>query len=385
MSSGKGTFVERVSKGSARKPVIGIVYTEERQDGKHDLNETQYSVQFRKNLPNAGTGCQMEILDYHVLMEEFKTAQPDAHKELVEKYPPFTLDEQGVQHAPVIDVTEGSGKALKDFLLTCPLIQKLNGIAGPGDHYNVLGEGVNPSPDRMYVEAALYSIAKDKGIPVLAVCGSEQHIAYLTGTEVSQDVKADTGTDHMGRDKSGKPTGEVHVHDIIIKPGTMTHSIALHVKSRQDADTGEAIVPVNSLHRQGVINNQISHIALEQANFEVSALDPSRNIVEGYESKHGTPMVMLQSHPEYMNAPFEKTVMAALVDAANAYMHKQEMVGQMRSFSDRVAKKDDEQIIPEWKKLAAESRVDPRMYSKDISEKRQISGLDVNVPIGRVH
>lgn len=307
------------------------------------LEERKTNDMARKNLSEAGNGCKVQDIDVQSIMNEFKEKKPEAYSSLL-KSNPAREEVNGQLKAPNIDVQTGAleadeklkpGAELKKFVSEQPFWKEVSGIFGPGDYNNVVGKNVSENPDRMYFEKALYQVAQDKGMPVLGVCGSEQHVAYFAGANVVENVKELTGHDH-NRSVNGQTSGRIHSHGIILTEDAATLK-GLVRDSDGNRSSDQNIEPkVNSLHYQAVLADDKNKDILDKAGFHITALDESKQIVEAMESKSGTPVVLTQFHPEFANNDFAKDILKAFAGAAETYAKKSEVNRQVKKIVPRI-------------------------------------------------
>ncbi|PIR38717.1 MAG: hypothetical protein COV35_06030 [Alphaproteobacteria bacterium CG11_big_fil_rev_8_21_14_0_20_39_49] len=326
-----------MKENNSGKPVIGFVFIEGRKTNQ------MYMDNLRESAADCGVDCEVRPLEVEKIMDEFKKGNAETYAQLLEQYPP-KKEINGVVTAPNIDVetpdmesTKSPGAKLKEFLTNYPSIQGINAVAAPGDVKNVVEPGINENPDRMYFEKAFYSIVKDRGIPALGVCGTEQHIAHFAGAQIVNDVEQRTGHDHNPKFE-GKSSGEVHSHEIIVDKGSMLAGyLPKDIRKSLSKDSPNPTIAVNSIHTQGVLISPENKKILDKAGFEISAAEPKEKIVEGYESKYGAPIIQTQFHPEFDNAQFERNILKGLAKAAETNYNKQAATQQIQQKGEGVA------------------------------------------------
>jgi putative glutamine amidotransferase len=143
---------------------------------------------------------------------------------------------------------------------------------GAAPHPN-LGE-FNPTRDA--TEFALLEAARDRRLPVLAICRGIQVLNVACGGTLYQDLPSEhpSAVDHNPKDERS-----VRTHDITIAPGT--HAAAA---------TGATAMAVNSYHHQAVLRLG--------AGLRVSAVAPD-GVIEGVEVDDPSWWVLaVQWHPE---------------------------------------------------------------------------------------
>ncbi len=311
---------------------LGYVFLEERTN--HEM--------VRNNLSEAGgNGCKVKDIEVQNIMNGFKRENQDSYGALL-KDNPAREEVNGQIKAPNIDLETGAGAALKKFVEKQPFWKEISGIFGPGDKYNAVGKDVSENPDRMYFEKSLYQVAKEKGMPVLGVCGSEQHVAYFAGAKVIENVQELTGHDHYPKDDEGKGKGAIASHGIILTEDAST--LKGLVKDPQGKRSNDSNIrpEVNSLHYQAVLASDANKGTLDKSGFHITALDESKQIVEALESKSGAPVILTQFHPEYSNNEFAKDIMTAFAESAETYAKKSKVTSQVKELSSSIAERTSE-------------------------------------------
>lgn len=147
-------------------------------------------------------------------------------------------------------------------------------------------------PDRDEWELALLAAAREKDIPILAICRGLQLVNVAFGGTLRQHVDLDDGVGHPQWDVSGRET----THTVSVVEGTMASELF----------AGE--IGVNSLHHQ--IVDEVGEGLI------VSAKAPD-GVVEGLETPDGK-ILAVQWHPELLPAP----------DATFVWLVKEAMVRQ---------------------------------------------------------
>lgn len=132
-------------------------------------------------------------------------------------------------------------------------------------------------PDRDAWEMALLAAARDKGIPVLAICRGMQLLNVVCGGTLRQHLELDEGAGH--------PQWDVDGHE-------MTHGVDV-VEGTLTAELFPGAIGVNSLHHQ-VID--------EVGEGLVVSAKASDGVVEGLETPDGL-IVAVQWHPELLKKP----------------------------------------------------------------------------------
>lgn len=147
------------------------------------------------------------------------------------------------------------------------------------DHY---GEEPHPDlgatePDRDAWEMALLAAAREREIPVLAICRGLQLLNVVFGGTLRQHVELDDGAGHPQWDVDGHEV----THRVDVVEGTTAGSIY------------EGEIGVNSLHHQVV--DEVGEGLIVSA----KATD---GVVEGLETPDGR-IVAVQWHPELLEKP----------------------------------------------------------------------------------
>ncbi len=131
--------------------------------------------------------------------------------------------------------------------------------------------------DRDTWEMALLDAARERKLPVLAICRGFQLVNIVFGGTLHQHVELEEGVGHPQWDVSGRSvTHEVHVVDNTIASTLFPE-----------------VLGVNSLHHQTV--------DLVGEGLVVSAVAPD-GVIEGLETPDGS-ILALQWHPELLTAP----------------------------------------------------------------------------------
>ncbi len=148
-------------------------------------------------------------------------------------------------------------------------------------------------PDRDFFEASLYRFAKQRRLPVLAICRGLQLVNVLEGGGLQQD---------LGEENSfhRKETTLDKEHLIRVVEGSLLH-----------ATSGNATGVVNSAHHQAIHPEEMAPSLM------VNAWDEKGGVIEGieYNDKVSNGFLLgVQWHPERMNnrseSPFSKNLKA---------------------------------------------------------------------------
>lgn len=148
-------------------------------------------------------------------------------------------------------------------------------------------------PRRTALEIALYQRARERDLPLLAVCGGMQLVVALRGGTLWQDLWSQTDTDVPHEQD---PPKSVAGHDVSVVANTRFETIV-----------GPETLGVNSTHHQAVKQLPPDLVA--------AAIAPD-GIVEAYEDPAARWMIGVQWHPEAMPHARQQALYRALVDAA---------------------------------------------------------------------
>lgn len=165
------------------------------------------------------------------------------------------------------------------------MIERIDGLvlSGGADldptHYDASpDENLGPlESDRDAWEMALLDAARERDMPVLAICRGFQLVNVVFGGTLHQHVELHEGVGHPQWDVSGR---------------SITHEVRVLDKTIASTLFPE-VLGVNSLHHQTV--DRVGDELI------VSAVAPD-GVVEGLESADGS-ILALQWHPELLSAP----------------------------------------------------------------------------------
>jgi putative glutamine amidotransferase len=161
---------------------------------------------------------------------------------------------------------------------------------------------IDPARDRVEMQLARW--AADEGKPVLGLCRGLQVINVALGGTLYQDLRTQ------------KP--DAIKHDYFPTPGTgygrdyRAHEVTLAGGSRLREALGRAVVPVNSMHHQGIRDLAAPLTAVATA---------PDGLIEGVEAGGDQFLVGVQWHPEVfeMTDPPARQLFRNFVDAAAAF------------------------------------------------------------------
>lgn len=284
------------------KVKVGFVYSPTSKD-KH---EVAYNEGFNKNLDRLG--FERVNLDFHQIIEEFFSFGEEKFYE-DDDFPSDIKEE----------FKNKVRKRLEDL--------DLNGIILPGNYYNMVDNNINPSPNRRILQDALIELAQEMNMPMLAVCGGEQHIAHKYGATITPAVREVTKHNHAASETLYETSQFLRV-----TPDTMMASFVAPDeagvgkdlykirgkgtrKSRDSYDLNT--VEVGCYHNQAALNNPESRKALEDQGFVISATDSTGKIIEAFEREN---FIATQFHPEFLaDSSFQINILKAFLKMTQAY------------------------------------------------------------------
>lgn len=132
-------------------------------------------------------------------------------------------------------------------------------------------------PERDAWEFALFSAARARDVPVLAICRGLQLVNVAFGGTLRQHVELDEGAGHPQWDVNGREA----THDVHVAEGTVAATIY------------PGAMGVNSLHHQ---------VVAEVGEGLVVSAKATDGVVEGLETPDGR-LLAVQWHPELRPAP----------------------------------------------------------------------------------
>lgn len=150
-------------------------------------------------------------------------------------------------------------------------------------------------------EIALVRAARDRGIPVFAICRGVQVLNVAFGGTLILDIPCEVG-DGVCHDGSSGQARSQGTHAVAIEPGTRLWEIL----------GGRSCIKVNSFHHQAV--------ARPGEGLCVAATCPQDNVIEALEVAGDGFCIGVQWHPEAMTREDEtaRLLFRAFVDAASA-------------------------------------------------------------------
>jgi putative glutamine amidotransferase len=148
--------------------------------------------------------------------------------------------------------------------------------------------------DRDEWEMALFQAARDRDMPILAICRGFQLVNVALGGTLVQHVELDEGSGHP----QWEVDGHTATHQVNVAPNTIAGSLF------------PPQWPVNSLHHQ-----TLEHLG---RGLTISATAPD-GVVEAFETSDGD-LLAVQWHPELLAAP--DPTFLWLVKQASERLHK---------------------------------------------------------------
>lgn len=159
---------------------------------------------------------------------------------------------------------------------------------------------ITMEPDRDALEHEAWTVAMERGLPVLGICRGFQAINAFSGGTLLQHVDGHQGP-RWG-------TGPALIHPLRIAPGTRLARILF------PTNAGGGVVRVNSYHHQAVRRTDLAPglVASAWASSQVG------DLVEGLEAADGRFVFGVQCHPERMEStpPAFERLFSVFLDAA---------------------------------------------------------------------
>lgn len=142
-------------------------------------------------------------------------------------------------------------------------------------------------------ELELIQEARLRGMPTMAICGGSWTLLQGYGGEVSTLPSKS----HLGGLDQGK-------HGLQMQPNTLLSGTTPVLAKKDDREHSDKVDLVNSTHWATPHTDEDGFVKREGSGedpndlLEVSARSPKDQVVEGFESKFGAPMLGVQWHPE---------------------------------------------------------------------------------------
>jgi putative glutamine amidotransferase len=162
----------------------------------------------------------------------------------------------------------------------------------------------DPVPERDELESRAWSLATERGSPVLGICRGFQAINVFSGGSLIQDVAGHAGPSWG--------TGRATTHPLRVEPGTRLARILFPTNVRG------GVLEVNSYHHQAVGPKELAPDLVPNAR----AASPAGDLIEGFETRDGRFVLGVQCHPERTDStsPAFDRLFAFFVDAARGPM-----------------------------------------------------------------
>jgi putative glutamine amidotransferase len=196
----------------------------------------------------------------------------------------------------VLDATASPAERAAAFASMDGLLLSGGADLDPARYGQPVAGSVGIEPDRDELEAAAWSAALVRSVPILGLCRGLQAINVFSGGTLLQQVDG-----HVG---AAWGHGPAATHPLRVAPGT---SLAAFVGSHPPLE-------VNSYHHQGIRPSDLAPGLVASAWADSSA----GLLIEGLERTDGRFIVGVQCHPERTDstpAAFER-LFAAFVEAA---------------------------------------------------------------------
>jgi putative glutamine amidotransferase len=216
---------------------------------------------------------------------------------LQERYARAVFDAGGI---PVVLPVTLSQTLIEQF------VECLDGIVVSGGNFDIhpkyYGEAAvealgETKEERTDFELGLISLALQRDLPLLGVCGGAQAINVALGGSLYQDIA--TQLPNAGEHQQGN-LKEIRGHTIKIHPGTKLKQIV-----------GQESLEVNTTHHQAV--KKLGRGLIVNATTE-------DGVIEGIESKEYSFVLGVQWHPEALvtRVPAQRKIFASLVSACKS-------------------------------------------------------------------
>ncbi len=213
---------------------------------------------------------------------------------LQKRYPQAILDAGGI---PLVLPITSSRTAIRQFVM------RLDGIVVSGGDFDIDPKRYGEEPiealgqvneERTDFELELISLALERNLPLLGVCGGAQAINVALGGSLYQDIAtqiSDAGEHQQGalKDRGG-------------------HQIKIHNGTKLQQIVGRETLEVNTTHHQAV--KRLGRGLIVNATAE-------DGIIEGIESKDHSFVLGLQWHPEFLTerASAQRQIFSSFIEA----------------------------------------------------------------------
>ncbi|MEX2011256.1 MAG: gamma-glutamyl-gamma-aminobutyrate hydrolase family protein [Chloroflexota bacterium] len=199
----------------------------------------------------------------------------------------------------VIDATASEAERRSAFESMSGLLMSGGEDVDPGRYGRPVEGSTGTEPDRDELEAAAWSAAEARGLPVLGLCRGFQALNVFLGGQLVQDVGG-----HIGK-SYGK--GPAMTHPVRVAAGTRLARILF------PTNVGGGRLEVNSYHHQAVRIADLAPALVPNA----FATSPAGELVEGAETRGGRFVMGVQCHPERQDStpPAFERLFRVFVDA----------------------------------------------------------------------
>jgi putative glutamine amidotransferase len=200
----------------------------------------------------------------------------------------------------VLEQTAGEAERAEAFDAMDGLLLSGGADLEPGRYGRPNQGSTAVEPERDALEAAAWSAAQARLLPVLGVCRGFQAINAFSGGTLLQHVDGHAGP--------GWGHGTASTHPLRVAPGTRLARILFPTNARG------GVLEVNTYHHQGILAAGLAPSLVANA----WATSPAGDLVEGLEAADHRFVIGVQCHPERTEstaAAFER-LFAVFVDAA---------------------------------------------------------------------
>lgn len=199
----------------------------------------------------------------------------------------------------VLDATASEAERRAAFESMAGLLISGGADVDPSRYGRQNDGSVATEPERDDLEAAAFSAAEARGLPVLGVCRGFQALNVFLGGRLIQDVGG-----HIGKSYG---QGPAMTHPLRIVAGTRLARILF------PTNVGGGRLEVNSYHHQAVRATDLAPTLIANA----FATSPAGELVEGAETRGGRFVIGIQCHPERQEStpPAFERLFRVFVDA----------------------------------------------------------------------
>jgi gamma-glutamyl-gamma-aminobutyrate hydrolase PuuD len=236
---------------------------------------------------------------------------PPGNREIAPKAAPLSAGEVDALHGArerVDDSSEDGAEAAAARAHLKSDLAAANGLYIPGGQ-DVVDEGTvvgaREKESRETYEQAMIRHARDTGLPLLAICGGSRSMARgFGGQEEELDEAGVTTHSKRGTTVSAHPLTFPDPHTIL--GGAAPKTVLATPGAWPEGSRLPGVDAINSTHKKVIALDEGTHDitgvkrlpADDEPELIVSALSPGDDHAEGFETRHGAPMVGVTSHPE---------------------------------------------------------------------------------------